>query len=135
MIADGLAITIGYLRTHAALTDLNADVRTELPADFNRPTVKVLQLNADDRSESTDHLIAYHLQFDCYAQSKGPTPGTGQASLLVRTVRAALKEMPRADLDVVVKNVTFGVCPQLPDDAWDPPRQRFSLEAWIYAHV
>lgn len=132
MILDGLSLTIGYLRSK--LTD--ADVRPEIPADPTKPTVKVLQLDAEDRTEGTDHLIAFRLQFDCYAKSLGPSPGLAEASLLTRKVRAALLEMPKASLTGArVTAVTFGVCPQLPDDAWEPPRQRFSLEATVYAHV
>lgn len=133
MIPDALALTIGYLSKHPAVVAFHADIRTELNGDFSRPTVKVTQLDAEDRAEHLEYLTAFLIQLDCYSATLGPA-GTGQASLLNRTVRAAMFEMPGIHGDTVVKAVRFGVNPQIPDPAWDPPRQRWTLEAWVYTH-
>lgn len=118
---------------------LKAEVTTrvfgETPSNQETPWVKVTQL--DPRtigSEQADYFHAFYMQLDCYAGGNG-AQYQGEASLLARQARAALVAMPEETFtDAVVTAVTFGSCPRIPDTEFDPARQRYILDVYVYAH-
>ena len=132
MIPDAESFVGSYLRDHASLVALGARVSTELPRSFTLPWVKVLQLDDPAVGGSrTDHLIEYMLQLDCYAGSEG---GSVEASLVSRTVRDALREMPGVHDDVVVTGVEFISAPRIPDESFEPARERYARTVTLWAH-
>jgi len=133
MIPDVEAVVGAYLRQYPAVKTLGAKVTGETPTDKSKPWVCVTQL--DDpavEDHHSDYLIGWMGQFDCYA---GATGGQGEASLLTRTVRRALKEMPAVPLEgLVVSRARFLSCPRIPDTDLEPARQRFALTAELRVH-
>jgi hypothetical protein len=133
LLPDVEAIVGSYLRQHPAVKTLGAKVVGETPSDKSKCWVTVTQLD-DPAVEDhySDYLIGWMGQFDCYA---GATGGQGEASLLTRTVRQALKEMPDATLEgIVVSRTRFLSCPRLLDTDLEPARQRFALTAELRVH-
>lgn len=131
---DVEAIVGAYLRQHPAVKALGAKVVGETPSNKEKLWVTVTQLD-DPAVEDhySDYLIDWMGQFDCYA---GATGGQGEASLLTRTVRAALKELPDADLEaIIVSRARFLSCPRIPDTDLEPARQRFALTASLILHA
>lgn len=133
MIPDAEGFVGTYLREHPDIVALDARVSTELPRSFTKPWVKVTQLDDNAVNGSrTDWLIEYLLQFDCYAASEGGSVG---ASIVSRTVRAALRDMPLTTLDdAVVTGVEFISAPRVPDDSFEPARERYVRSVTIWAH-
>lgn len=134
MIPDGEAILGRYLRQHHAVKALEAAVVSETPSDTSAPWVRIALV--DDPpvgGHRFDHLIRWRGDFHCYAGAKG---GQGEASLLRRTVRAALRDAPAASHDgAVVTGVDFITGPRLPDsDDFEPARQRYILTATVWMH-
>lgn len=137
MIADLEKITSNYLRTHPTVTPLGTRLVGKTPTQDSGGTtgswVRVTQLDARDQTRGApDHLIAYLLQFDCYAGSTGGQP---EATSLARTVRAALAAMPGTRDTVVVTSVRFTGHIRLPDTDFSPSRERVVLTAEIRAHT
>lgn len=133
MIPDAEAIVGAFLRAQEPIAAIAARVVGTTPDDTSKPWVRVTQLNAgDDTGSDVEHLIGFLLQFDCYAGASGKQ---AQASLLARTVRAALKSMPDQDFDtVVVSRVRFTTNARLPDGDFEPARERFVIDAIVQMH-
>jgi hypothetical protein len=133
LIPDVEAIVGAYLRQHPAMKTLSARVVGETPSDKSRPWVRVTQL--DDpafEDHHADYLIDWMGQFDCYP---GPTGGQEEASLVSRTVRRALKELPDASVEgLVVSRVQFLSCPRLLDTDLEPARWRYARSATLRLH-
>ena len=124
------------LRTYLGSLDLDAAVVVgETPKNIKQAWVKITQL--DDRAVGVidaDHFHNHHVQLDCYASQDG-SAGQGEAQALYAEVRAALVAMPAAEHDeATVTAVRFGACPRVPDSAFNPARQRYVIDAHIYAH-
>lgn len=133
LIPDGEAALIGYLGEHPAVKALGAEVVSRTPDETAAPWVKVTQLDAPAVGNSRiDHLIAWWGAFDCYAGKDGDQE---TASTLVRTVRAALRELgDGADSEgAVVTGVKFESCPRLPDPDLDE-MERYQLTATLWMH-
>lgn len=134
LIPDLEASAGTWLRDHPAIVTLDARVSGAIPKSFTRPWVKIVQLQATPEPNTTvEHLIVYLLQLDCYA---GDTPNTGQAqaNLLARTVRAALHEWSgNTDLTVTAVRTTGDA--RIPDETFDPWRERRILTVQIWAHA
>lgn len=132
MIPDVEALVTSHLKAQSSISALGARIVGETPGDTSEPWVRVTQFDAPAVGASrTDHLIEWFGQFDCYAGSGGQ----GEASALTRTVREALRLMPDASHEGgVVTGVRFVSCPRLPDQDFEPARQRFSLSAVIWVH-
>lgn len=129
------AVVAGYLLTHDDVEELvGARVGGRHPRSTATPWVKITQLGATGLTK-TLHVTQTNLQLDCYGGDDVDT-AQSEASLLARTVRAALNDMPEADLDgVVVSAVTFFGPRRVPDtSAGDPARERFILDANVTAH-
>jgi len=116
--------------------ELATRVGGSAPKDTGQAWIKVTQL--DERNvagERTDHFNAYYLQLDCYASVDGPA-GQVEALALYQSARNALRVMPDETFtDAVVSAVTFGSCPRMPDETFDPPRQRYILNINLYGRA
>jgi hypothetical protein len=104
------------------------------PDDTDEPWVRVFQLEAPRAGKSpADYLIAYYLQLDCYSGTAGEL---AQASLLMRTVRAALTEMHDHDHDgAVVTGSRIHRARRFPDRDFTPPADRYMITATLWAHA
>jgi hypothetical protein len=138
MRPDAELIFGAYLRDHETLEALDARVASQRPGDASRPWVRYTQLDAPSRSGRTDYFLEYMVQFDSFP-AKGE--GIAEASLLNRTVREALRQMPDdadgalADQGVVVSGVEFvGDARQL-DTTVEPAQPFYALTALIWAHA
>lgn len=133
MIPDVEQVVGAYLRQYPAIETVGAMVVGETRSNKEGPWVTVTQL--DDpavEDHHSDYLLDWMGQFDCYP---GATGGQGEASLLTRTVRQALKEMPDADVpEIVVSRVRFLSCPRLLDTDLEPARLRYALTASLVLH-
>jgi hypothetical protein len=136
LIPDAPAIIGSQLRAHPAVMELDARVAGRLPTSFTKPWIKVNQLDATNvTGGQPEHLISYYLQFDCYAGSAADN-AQAQASLLGRTIRAVLHDLTEQDIDgVVVAHVAFTSDARIPDEAFEPARERVVLDAEIRMHV
>src|SRR4051794_1524364 len=124
-----------YLLGDPGLSGIDARVSSVLPTNFTKPWVRVTQLDAINRTgTSVEHLIEYALQFDCYAGSSA-TNGRDQASALSRIVRSALKLAEGNQVgDVTISSVDVTSHLRLPDQSFDPWRERYVLDVGVYAH-
>lgn len=136
LIPDAPAIIGSQLREHPAVMALDARVAGKLPASFTKPWVKITQLDATNvTGGQPEHLISYYLQFDCYAGSAADN-AQEQASQLGRTIRAVLHDLTEQDIDgVVVAHVAFTGDARIPDEAFEPARERVVLDADLRIHV
>lgn len=134
MIPDAEMVLGDYLRTHPDVEALEARVAGKTPTTFTLPWVRVTQLDAIDKT-GNEHLIDFLVQFDCYAGSV-EDGAQGEASLLRRTVRAALKAAQGQTLDgVVISDVTVTGDVHLPDTTLEPARERYVLSVTVHAHA
>ena len=132
---DVEAITATYLLAHDDIEALVGDrIGGRHPHRTTTPWIKVVQIGDTVTSRST-HLVSAYLQFDCYGGRDIDT-AQGEASLLARTLRAALNDMPEATHNgAVVTGVVFTGNRRVPDpDVGTPARERYILDATIYAH-
>lgn len=143
MIQDLERIVSDYLRELPAVATLSTRIVGKTPTRDTRGTrdswVRVTQLAAPDvTGGAPDHLIAYVLQFDCYAgDDEGGGPhGQPEATQLGRTVRVALREMEATTQDgVVVTEVRITGHLRSPDPEFQPARERVIVTAEIRAHA
>lgn len=136
LIPDAPAIIGVRLREHPAVIQLGARVAGQIPKSFTQPWVKVTQLDAlNVTGGRPEHLISFLLQFDCYAGSAADN-AQEQASLLGRTIRAVLHDLADQSIDgVVVTEVTFTSDARIPDEAFEPARERVVLDADLRMHA
>ncbi len=114
------------------------------PPEGSRDTawVQVIQTGATHNGlDPTDKQIGFYYQFSCYAGEDGGVP---EAERLSRKVSAAVTAMlgvfdapTEDDSDVVVSGAAVENGPlSLPDtDGFEPARDRFLLDAVVYAHT
>jgi hypothetical protein len=136
LIPDAPAILGVRLREHPAVIELGARVAGQIPKSFTKPWVKVTQLDAlNVTGGQPEHLISFLIQFDCYAGSEANN-AQAQASLLGRTIRAVLHDLTEQDIDgVVITSVGFTSDARIPDEAFEPARERVVLDADVRMHV
>jgi hypothetical protein len=136
VIPDAPAIIGSFLRSHPDVMALDARVAGSLPKSFTKPWVKITQLDATNVTGGwPEHLINYYMQFDCYAGST-PENAQEQASLIGRTIRAVLHDLTEQDIpNVVVTQVAFTGDARIPDEAFEPARERVVLDAEVRIHV
>lgn len=127
---DAELVTVTYLDGI-----LDAAVVPETPDDTSEPWVKVIQIDSAQISGmDADTFNVYFLQLDCYPSGDG-VEHQEEASDLARETRAALVAMPDAThTDAVVTAVRFGGSRRMPDEEFEPPRQRYIISANVYAH-
>lgn len=134
LIPDAEKIVSRYLRVHPDVSTLGARIVGKSPDRRDTPWVRITQLDASNEPRSrVEHLISFLLQFDCYAGRDGGQP---EASMLARTVRAALHAMPDArHEEAVVTQVTFTSMIRNPDLDIEPARERVILGAIVRIHA
>jgi len=135
-ILDLEKITGDYLRNDPDVTALGARVSGEIPKTFKNPWVRITQVDALNATGTPDveHLVSYLLQYDAWAGEETDNQ-QAQASTLGRTVRAALVGMQGQTLQgAVVTGVEVRNDARVPDQDFDPPRQRRVLTVEIWAH-
>lgn len=121
-----------YLREHEDVAAITSSVVSETPKKTDTPWIRYTQLNKRDIARPVDYALEAYFQLDCYA---GRTGGQPEASLLARTVRAALVAMPDSeDVDgAVVSDVEIRGDSRLPDPQMDS-RERFILTFTVTMH-
>lgn len=134
MIPYAEKLVSDFLRSHASVVALGARVVSKTPPATEEPWVRVTRLDALNEERSRpEHLIDFMLQFDCYASADNGSP---EASLLGRTVRAALHDdLPGTSVaDAVVTAVRIAGDSRQPDTTFTPARERIALTAIVWAH-
>lgn len=118
-------VVADYLRTHEDVAAITNRIVSETPKSTDTPWVRYTQLNEPDIVRPLDYAVKPYIQLDCYA---GRTGGQPEASLLKRTVRAALVAMPDADDvdDAEISDVEIRGDSRLPDSQM-ADRERFIL--------
>jgi hypothetical protein len=133
VIPDMEKVVSDYLRADPNVQAVASRIVGKTPATTTEPWVRVTQLDAaNDPTSRVEHLIAYLMQFDCYAGSEGGQP---EANLLGRIVRASLILMPGVHDSVVVSSTRIVSDPRIPDTDFEPARERRILTARIHAHA
>ena len=139
LIPDAEQVIGGYLREHASLIALQANVAGRTPSALAKPWVRLTQLDGQNApGSSAEHLIGYLLQLDCYAGDEAMRDFAGQmqAWLLARSVRAALHELMGATRSgAVVAQVSFAGMARIPDSDFEPARERVILTATVRMHA
>jgi hypothetical protein len=139
LLPDAEQVVGTYLREHPDLVALGANVAGRTPSSMARPWVRLTQLDAPKTVGSRpEHLIHFLLQLDAYAGDVAMRDHSGQAeaSLLARTVRAALVAMPDETFDtVVVTDATVVSMPRIPDTTSEPARERYVITAIVRMHA
>lgn len=132
MIPDLEAVLTTYLEDHAL--EVGATVVDETPDDTRDPWVRLTLLDAPSTGV-VDHLIPAFVQLDCYAGLVGDDAHE-QASLLARTIRAALVTIHEATHEgAVVTGARIDGYNRQPDDTADEPaRERYIITATIWGH-
>ena len=135
LIPDGPAIIGSRLREHPDVMALDARVAGTIPKSFTKPWVRITQLDATNvTGGDPEHLIEFYLQLDCYAGNEAAN-AQEQASRLGRTIRAVLHDLTDQEIaGVVVTRVAFSSDARIPDEAFEPARERVVLDAEIRMH-
>jgi hypothetical protein len=131
-IPDAEAVVGNYLRADPGVEAIVGNRVGTTLRGLSEPQVRITlfdPLSAD--GSRTDHLIENFLQFDCYA---GSNNSSIEASLLVRTVRAVLRDMPGVRDGATVSKVEFTGGGHIPDTDIEPARERYVLEATVWIH-
>lgn len=136
LIPDAELILGDYLRELPAIVAIGANVAPVIPSNTTKPWVRVTLLDARKIPGSEpDWLVEHYLQFDCYADATATKDkaGQGQASLLARTVRAALEAAKGQTLGAaaVVCDVHVTNMARVPDETFDPARPRYVLDELV----
>lgn len=133
LILDGEKLVSQLLRVHANVAALNTRIVGKTPTQTASSWVRLTQLDARNAPGSrAEHLIDYLFQADCYAGADGGQP---EASLLGRTIRAALHEMAGfSNAEAVVTSVRFNGMVRIPDTEFEPARERVILTATVHMH-
>lgn len=132
MIADSEILIGGWLRNHADVRAITTRVVSVTPSSTSTPWVRVIQLDArNEQSSVAEHLIDYMVQLDCFAG----TGGLAEASLLARTVRAAVIEMGGLTISgTVVTGTRVLSMARIPDTDFEPAKERYALTVGAWAH-
>lgn len=132
MIPDFEALLFTYLKNRTEIQQLGAQIVPVTPSSTADPWVRVTQLDADSAQPHIDHVVGCMVQLDCYAAADG---GQEEASELTRRVREALRVMRfSSHSGAVITDAQFLSCPRLPDEDFEPARERYALTAIVYGH-
>jgi hypothetical protein len=129
-----------YLRTQpdvAAITDRVVATTGGKGFSTTTPWVRYTQLSKRSvGGHRSDHLNEVFIQLECYAAADNePNDGLPGASLLARTVRAAMMDLPNAELpEAVVTGVEPRGDSRQPDTALND-RERFVLSFVVWLHA
>lgn len=109
-------------------------VVNKTPKSTDAPWIRLTQLDAR-ASHRSEHLIEAYFQLDCYS-SKAGLNGSQQADAarLALAARAVWMDMRAADLDAVVAGVEIRGHARIPDNDFEPARERYVLSAVVRLH-
>lgn len=129
------ALIIGYLSSHPTVSALcSGRVSGSTPPSTKQPWVRVFLLSDELRTGSAaTHAIDGMLQLDCYGSDQQGV-AHGQASLLARACRQALREIPDTGLPATVSHATASIR-RLPDTDFAPARERFVVTCELVCHA
>lgn len=126
MIPNVEVLLGGYVRSN-----LGARVVSLTPTDRDTPWVRYSLLDITDGGEA-DHLVNALVQFDCLA---GKANGRGEAWDLGVRVRDLLKRVQHESFTGAVFTGASVSGPSLiPDDDFEPARQRAVISAQVWLH-
>lgn len=132
-VPPDIEVIVGrYLRADPAVDSVvDSRIGSKHPSVTTQPWVRLILIDDTQApASSVLHLVTAHLQLDCYAGSGGNT----QASLIARTVRAALADMPNVEHDdAVIAHVRTNLR-RLPDPDFAPARERYIVTADVTWH-
>lgn len=132
LIPDALEVVGVYL---AATPDIAAIADDRISVELgplDEPQVRMTLFDPIPVGGSrTNHLVENFLQLDCYA---GKSNSSVEASLLGRTVQAALNDMRGRHDGGTVTNVEFTGGGLTPDTDIKPPRWRYIVEVTVWIH-
>jgi len=131
-LLDAEKIVGDYLKDQPAVEALKARVVSKTPSTLDLPWVRITLLTPTNVTGTTrvEWLMAYYLQFDCYAGRDGGRP---EAFALAAAVRSALVEMPTVELpDAVATDAAFPSMPKEPDP--DIERERYVIDGELWMH-
>lgn len=131
MISDIEMVVGAYLRGHDDVLDITDRVMTRTPPTTDEAWVRLTLLTDEQRSTSL-YFVASVLQVECYAGNAG---GQSEASVLARTVRDALDDMPQAQLEDAVVTSVVSSMRRMPDDVFEPARERYIIQSTITHHA
>lgn len=138
VIPDAEKLTRDFLVQHDAVEALGTRIVGDTPSSVSASWVRLTQINApSDPTSTVDHLVPFFFQLDCYSSKEG-IGGSPQkeASLIGRTIRAALQEMPDSShTGAVVSRVRITRDSRQPDTDLEPARERRILSALVYMHA
>lgn len=128
LLPDCEALAVAYLKAHASVVaQVAGRVSTELPPGPTFPLVTISLVTGTEVVR--EHLDESVLSVAAWADSKVT------ANLVIRTVRAALLEMPQSQSRGVVTRVRTLIPPRwFPDDTVTPPRPRYICDMGLTAH-
>jgi hypothetical protein len=133
LIVDGEKLVSNYLRHRTDVTALQTRIVGKTPNDTDRSWVRVTQLDAaQGQQDIADHLVEFYFQLDCFAGREGGQP---EASLLARTIRAALTEIPAEHSEGIATGARINGSARIPDTDFEPARERFTITATVWAHT
>lgn len=137
LIPDVEKVVSDFLRQHPSIQALDARVVGKTPRRTDTPWIRVVRLDGNAETTSqVEHLIDFMLQIDCYARKEEMGESSQpEANLLGRTARAVLHEMPAAAHDgAVVTSVRIVGDARIPDQDFEPARERVTLTAIVHIH-
>lgn len=111
-------------------------VGTRTPRTLNDPWVTVRLIDDLPAARSSAlHLVTALVQIDCYAGA-ARSGAQAEASQLARATRAVLHQLAYGPQTTgpVVSKVKAGSIRPLPDEALEPPRERYIVEVEVTAH-
>jgi len=132
MIADAELVVSRHLRATPGVTALVTRIGTRTPATTETPWLRITQIADQPRSRPL-YFVATVLQVDCYGGGDRAV-GQAEASLIARAVRDALDAMPAATHIAAVVTSARSTMRRLPDDTFEPARERFVVEATVCLH-
>lgn len=133
-MVDGDKLLGKFLRDHAQITALiGRRVVVDTPKDTSDPWIRYTLLDAPNATRAQfEHLIAFLMQLDCYA---GATGGQPEAKSIAITARELITgELIGSHPDGVVTGSRILGHIRLPDQDFEPPRERVILTVEFWAH-
>lgn len=128
MIPDVEKVLAKYLRAQTGERLVG-----KTPDDTDESWVRLVRLDARAAEGARhEHLIEGYVQLDCYAGEDGGQP---EANELGREIRAALADAPNhSHEDVTVTGVEIRSDARMPDQTFQPSRERVVLTAVVWMH-
>lgn len=128
LIPDPEDVIADYLRMR-----LGARVGGSSPTNRDTPWIRYFLIDAGDDGTKADHLVEAYLDLHVYA---GAANSRGEASLLARSAREALKQIntgPHAGATFTGARIRG--FRRFPDEDFEPARERYIVTASVWLHV